>query len=134
MKSDPHLYAPELYITASPEVRAQVVNGCGPGGWKVDIIPDTIWGLDISAACNIHDWMYTVGADLAAKDEADRVFLNNVLRLVEAVGGCWLLRKLRRIRAKEYYEAVHVFGGPAFWAGKNDKSTLVAAATASVWG
>jgi hypothetical protein len=121
------LYAPEAYVSASPEVRAQVTNGCGPGGWKFDIVPDTIYGLNITEACNIHDWMYTVGEDLAAKDEADRVFLNNVLRLIEAAQGFWakLLRPLRRVRAREYYEAVHVFGGPAFWDNKNAHTSLL---------
>lgn len=119
------LYAPEIYVAASPEVRATVVNGCGPGGWKVDIVPDTIWGLNVTEACNIHDWMYTTGETIADKDEADRVLLNNLLRLIDAAGGCWLIRKLRRLRAREYYEAVQHFGGPAFWAGKNDSANLI---------
>ncbi len=78
--------------------------------------------------------MYTVGGSLADKDEADRVFLNNLLRLIEAVDSVWLLRKLRRARARTYYEAVHIFGGPAFWAGKNDKLNLVPAAVAGIRG
>lgn len=119
------LYAPELYITATPEVRAQVCNGCGPGGWKVDIIPDTIWGLCITESCNVHDWMYATGATIADKEEADRVFLNNVLRQIDAAGGCSLLRKLRRARAKEYYEAVHLFGGPAFWSNVNPITNMM---------
>jgi len=113
------LYAPPSYVTATPEVRAAAVNGCGTGGWKGSLVPDTLWGLSVTAACNIHDWMYTAGGTLADKDEADRVFLNNMLRLVEAAGGWAILKQLRRNRAREYYEAVHIFGGPAFWAGKN---------------
>lgn len=118
------LYAPESYICASPEVRKQVTNGCGPGGWKVDLVPDTVWGLDISEACNIHDWMYTVGETVTDKAEADRVFLNNCLRLVDAGSKNWILRGLRRQAVKDYYDAVHYFGGAAFWAGKNDKKNL----------
>ena len=128
------LFAPENYVLASLAVRAQVVNGCGPGGWKVDIIPDTIYGLNVSEACNIHDWMYTTGETLADKEEADRVFLNNILRLIDAADSIWLLRKLRRIRAREYFEAVSHFGGPAFWAGKNDKKNLVPASVAGIRG
>jgi len=123
------LYAPSSYVAASPQVRAQVVNGCGPGGWKVDLVPDRMYGLDVSAACDIHDWMYTVGLTLADKEEADRVFLNNLLRLIDSapgwIGQLWLVKKLRRTRARVYYEAVHHFGGPAFWSGKNPEDNMV---------
>lgn len=128
------LFAPENYVWATPEIRAMVANGCGPGGWKIDLIPDTIWGLSITEACNIHDWMYTTGETLADKEEADRVFLNNILRLIDAADSIWLLRKLRRIRAREYFEAVSHFGGPAFWDGKNDKKNLVLAGVAGIRG
>ena len=128
------LYAPEIYMTLSPEDRARIVNGCGPGGWKVDLVPDTIYGLDVSAACDIHDFMYTVGTDLQDKEEADRVLLNNILRLIEAGSGCWLMRRLRRNRARIYYEAVEHFGGPAFWSGKNPTINLVAADCAGIRG
>lgn len=113
------LYAPELYLTLPAAERKKLVNGCGPGGWKIDLVPDTIWGLDISEACNIHDFMYLIGTDLAAKEEADRVFLNNTLRLIDSRDSMRWLKKLRRQRAREYYEAVHLFGGPAYWHGKN---------------
>lgn len=119
------LYAPELYISASPEVRATVVNGCGPAGWKGRLIPDTIWGLKITEACNIHDWMYTTGETIADKDESDRVFLNNILRLIDAAGGWRLLIKLRYQRAQEYFEFVRTFGGPYFWDGKNASTNLI---------
>jgi hypothetical protein len=128
------LYAPASYVAASPEVRLQVVNGCGPGGWKVDIVPDCIWGLDISAVCDIHDWMYSVGITLADKEEADRVFLNNTLRLIDSTPGWWnqllIVKQLRRNRARVYFEAVHYCGGPAFWDGKNPQSHLIPATLA----
>lgn len=118
-------FAPESYVRAIPEVRAALVNGCGPGGWKIDLVPDTIWGLDISEVCNIHDWMYVTGRRLEDKDEADRVMLNNMLRAINAAGGWWILRFLRRRRARIYFESVHIFGGPAFWAGKNSCTQLI---------
>ena len=64
--------------------------------------------------------MYHVGQTVDDKQEADRVFLNNMLRLIEDASG-WL-KCLRRRRALKYYEAVVVFGGPAYWAGKNAPS------------
>ena len=121
------LYAPPSYNEANPEIRA-IVNGCGTGGWKGRLVPETIWGLCVTPACNIHDWMYITGATLADKDEADRVLLNNLLRLVEGAGGWPILQQLRRVRAWEYYEAVHRFGGPAFWADKNPDTHMAEAA------
>lgn len=125
MKTAPILYAPPSYIAASAEVRARVCNGCGTKGWKGKLVPDTIYGLKISEACNIHDWMYAQGSTLADKDEADRVFLNNILRIIAAEGGINALQWLRRRRAHTYYESVARFGGPAFWDGKNEQDCLL---------
>jgi hypothetical protein len=122
----PQLFAPASYNEASPEVRA-AVNGCGTAGWKGDLVPDTIWGLCITPSCNRHDWMYTCGSTLADKNEADRVFFNNMLRQIDAAGGLWIIKRLRRNRAWEYFEAVDHFGGPAFWDGKNPAVNLSAA-------
>jgi hypothetical protein len=119
MKRIPHLYAPEGYFRASVYIRQLVSNGCGTDGWKGKLVPETIWGLNISAACDIHDWMYAAGATTEEKQEADRVFLNNLLRSIEAAGGWGWLQALRRRRAMVYYRAVKYFGGPAFWADKN---------------
>jgi hypothetical protein len=124
VKTGVWLYAPAAFVQATPEVRALVVNGCGPGGWKVDLVPDRIWGLDIRIVCDIHDWMYATGETIADKEAADRTMLNNMLRMIDAAGGPWWLVKLRRIRAREYYEAISHFGGPAFWAGKNPGTEL----------
>ncbi|HBD18665.1 MAG TPA: hypothetical protein DC063_00190 [Arenimonas sp.] len=82
-------------------------------------MPDTIYGLRVTAACDIHDYMYFIGDGIEDKDAADRVFLNNLLRLI-AAGTRWdWLRRLRALRARTYYAAVCAFGGPAFWHGKN---------------
>lgn len=111
------LFAPPGYWCLTPAGKEAFCNGCGARG-TVDLVPDTIWWLDISECCNIHDYMYsTAEATLAAKDEADRVFLNNMLRLINAKGG--YLRSSRRRAAYGYYEAVQHFAGPAFWNGKN---------------
>ena len=125
------LYAPPSYIAARPEVRRLVVNGCGPAGWKGELVPNTLYGLNVAPACDIHDWMYVAGETIADKHEADRVFLNNLLRLIEAAGGPGWLRWLRRRRARIYYEAVRLFGGPAFWQQKNPPERLITAADAA---
>jgi hypothetical protein len=114
------LFAPAGYWTCSDSVRLRIVSGCGPGGgWKALLVPETLWGLSVNEACNIHDWMYHVGETIEEKKEADRVFLNNMIRIIDAKTRWNWLKRLRLRRAKIYYLAVCWFGGPAFWAGKN---------------
>lgn len=114
------LFAPQDYWETPKDVLDKIVHGCGPGtGWKESLIPDTIWGLSITGACNVHDFMYYAGENLTDKDEADRVFLNNILRTIDANTEWGFMKWLRRRRAYKYYEAVSHFGGPAFWKGKN---------------
>lgn len=132
MKKPPILFAPESYWAATPAVRKVVTNGCGTSGWKGALVPDTMYFLSVAPACNIHDWMYATGATLADKEEADRVFLNNLLRIIDNAGGWWVLKAARRTRARDYFDAVKYFGGPAFWDGKNPSNTLAAALPAGV--
>jgi len=110
------LYSPQSYEDAHPIDLALICNGCGSSKAKFDFVPDTVYGLSIKEACKIHDWMYHFGVSLKEKEEADRVFLNNMLRIIEGEGG--YLIWFRRRRALKYYEAVVHLGGPAFWEGK----------------
>lgn len=113
------LFSPPGYKTASVEELAEICNGCGAADSKFDFVPDTIWGLKITEVCNIHDYMYHYGRSLEDKEEADRVMLNNSLRLIEAQSNRFM-KPLRRRRALKYYEAVTSFGAPAFWQGKEN--------------
>lgn len=130
--STTQLFAPESYTGARRAIRAAAVNGCGTAGWKGDLVPETIYGLKITSACNIHDWMYGVGETLADKNEADRVFLNNLLRLIDGGLKWGWLRALRRRRALKYYNAVKWLGGAAFWADKNKDKTQISAQVAEI--
>jgi uncharacterized protein DUF1353 len=121
------LFAPNSYRAAQPEEKEKIVNGCGPGGWKFDLVPDTLWGLKVTKACNIHDWMYHFGQTLDDKKKADRVFLNNMLRLIDAKTKWRIVRRLRRRRARIYYEAVKRYGAPSFWSNKNKPDELLSA-------
>ena len=118
------LFAPETFWTLHPILRGKYCNGCGPKGLCGFIVPDTIWGLCITAACEIHDYMYAIGETLADKEEADRVFLNNLLRIIDAGTRYDWLKRLRNRRARTYYLAVVELGGPAFWSGKNKPEEL----------
>lgn len=113
------LFAPVGYWAMSPSARAELTNGCGPAGWKGRYIPDHLLWVSIQAACDIHDWMYRVGQTEADREEADRVFLNNMLRIVEARSTNWLTRDLRRRLALRYYATVRDHGAVYFWEDKN---------------
>ena len=65
------------------------------------------------------------------KGEADRTFLNNILRFIKFKTNKYLINTkyfkirnplliLRKRRAYKYYLAVKHFGGPAFWKDKNE--------------
>jgi hypothetical protein len=113
------LFAPKEYWALAKEQHIRVCNGCGTKGLCGLLVPDTIWGLNITDACDIHDFMYHVGKDLGDKELADRVFLNNMLRLVDENTSWKWLKRLRARRAMTYYKAVVELGGPAFWSNKN---------------
>lgn len=114
------LDAPSSFKNATVQRLQEVCNGCGAANAKFDFIPDRIYGTSIREACIIHDWDYEVGVTNEDKEEADRRFRNNLLRIIHrACKEKWYKPKfLMRIRAKEYYAGVKHFGGPAFWDGK----------------
>ena len=122
MNISPYLSAPDSYRRASPLVVSTVVNGCGPGGWKYDLVPDTILGLSVTECCNVHDWMYAEGATEIDKKRADRKLLENLYATIDAAAKRSLFHRVlkphRCVRAFEYYLAVKEFGHDAFWAGK----------------
>jgi len=116
------LWAPAEYWELTPEQRRTMCTGCGTAStWWV---PDTVWGLNITPACNIHDYMYIMGDCEKDRKTADQVFLNNIIRIIQAKTRFRILSWLRRRRAVIYYQAVRLFGGAAFWAGKNKPAEL----------
>lgn len=119
------LSAPASFKSATPEERAKVCNGCGSAKAKFDFVPDTAWGMSITASCDIHDWQYNYGRTIEDKEEADREYRNNMLRQADEAcftkGGGFFQRWLKRrryARINFYYISVKNFGGPSFWAGK----------------
>lgn len=96
--------------TQYPDVYNDVVNGCGTEStWY---IPDTIYGLDISEACNRHDYMYTMGNTEKDREFADIIFLRNLVTLIR--NNSKLLYLPRLYRAITYYFFVDEFGYAAF--------------------
>jgi len=110
------LFVLQSYLDATDAKRDEICNGCGAANAKFDFVPDTIYGLNINAACNPHDWAYYKGDTWSDKFIADLCFLNNILILVTRKAG-WL-RWPRYKRALKYWIAVHEKGDAAFWDGK----------------
>jgi len=118
------LYAPEEYWKLTPEAKAEIASGCGPGDIGDYFVPDKIWGVNVNPCCNIHDYMYYIGETEDDRVVADRVFLNNMVRIVVGkTRSRWLL-KLRLRTVRIYYSAVREFGGPAFWDSKNKETEV----------
>jgi len=109
------LNAPQSYLHATDAAKALVCNGAGPKGWGW-AVPDTIYGLSIKPAADIHDWSYMTAKTDGERLKADLMFLQNMFVLIlqrdRATG--WLGRRLlvpRLIRAILYFTAVWRLGG-----------------------
>ena len=89
-------------------------NGCGAGNAKFDFVPDTIWGLDITPICNLHDDHFVFcGPHVAGFNEANKCFKNNLIAWNDAKSN-WLMKYPRRLRIETYYKMVSNFGWSAF--------------------
>jgi len=100
--------------------------GCGPGGWGDRLVPDTVYGLSIKPACQIHDTYYRHWPDSSeqARNMIDRIFKNNMIRIVDYYTSVGWLRWLRRRRCIKYYKMVKNFGGPAFYGERNEDNQM----------
>lgn len=114
------LFASPSFKNANPDLLVKICDGCGAEHAKIDFVPETIYMLYVGYACFIHDWDYYKGTNILDKEEADRVFLNNLLRLIKLDTRWYTPKGLMRQRAKTYYKMVHWFGGPAFWRAKGE--------------
>ena len=118
------LYAPLSYWEATEEQRKAVCNGCGAkGGVNV---PDSMYFLCVTLACNIHDWMYKEGKTLGDFFFANAVFIMNLVILIVCYGSKFLA-PLRLARATEYFIAVQTLGEKSYWVEdkvKNDEMNI----------
>ena len=109
-----NLYYPENYLMVPDDICRETCNGCGSrDGINV---PDSLLGVSILEACNVHDFMYDEGKTNDDKQFADEKFLFNMYELIAEAD--WFLEIQRRVLAKWYYYAVKFFGKKAFWKGK----------------
>jgi hypothetical protein len=119
------IFAPSEYIELPQEVKDSY--GCGPGGFGDFLVPDTIWFLKVKVCCSIHDFYYRYYAENseAGRKEADDIFLNNMVRVINAKTKWLWLKKLRLRRAKTYYYMVRRYGGPSFWDSRNKTEEIL---------
>jgi len=73
------LYCPPEYRNLSVEQKNTICNGCGAKG---SILSRLIHSGEFIECCNIHDYMYAVGNTEESKQTADRVFYNNMNRVI----------------------------------------------------
>ena len=91
-----------------------IVNSCGSKGIGDKIVPDSILGVCITPACQVHDFDYFVGQTFEDKKNADRRFLENMRKIIEYESKFWPLKYIRLKIAKGYYDAVKYAGYEAF--------------------
>ena len=121
------LYAhPECWLFSTEHEKDFLSFGCGPGGAGDKLVPDTMYGLDISPACRIHDWYYRFYPEdkEEARAMADRIMKNNLLRIVEANTKSKVLLWLRRRRCHTYYIMVRKFGGSSYFEDRNTEEFM----------
>ena len=101
------LLAPQSFVNSTDDERAKVCNGAGAKGYGW-MVPDNILGERITAAADIHDWMYHEHID---KRVADQLFLRNLIEIIDTGE----LSDIPRLEiAMKYYQAVSFWGHDAF--------------------
>jgi hypothetical protein len=113
MKYKSILTAPTEYWPLDPSEKAYICNGAGPKGYEY-MVPDTMYGLSITEAADIHDYMYYIGGDEYDRRIADDVFLINMQAIVELKTKWKWLKKLLLRRVRIYYLAVTRLGHSSF--------------------
>ena len=83
-------------------------NGCGAKG-GIDV-PDSIWLINISSACNIHDIEWELSKDYNDLVDANRRFSNNLKKITDYESMNNVMRWLRRYRVSTYVSAVDLVG------------------------
>lgn len=101
------LEAPKEYWQLDETEKSKILNQCGPDGPLGSLIPNHLLGLDISAQCNVHDFMFAKAKDDEELREADRVFLKNMMTQIENHPGS--LSIWRKMLAYIYFGAVRIY-------------------------
>ena len=101
------LQAPEEYWKLDDEEKKKLFNQCGPDGPLNNLVPNHLLGLNISAQCDVHDFMFANARNSEELKEADKVFLANMMTHIEnnpSFVSIW-----RRMLAYIYFGAVRIY-------------------------
>ncbi len=115
--------------TENPAEIVRLCNGVGStvgwAAWFYHLIPNTIWGLDITPASDIHDVDYVYPKSFRIyteaayhKRKADRRIYNNILALIDMHTRYEWLKDLRVSRTRKYYFVLLSCGNESFLDGK----------------
>lgn len=103
--------APVHFWNLSAAQLGEICNGMGPKGYGW-LVPDTMYGMDLGPAGDVHDAMYKLG--LWTRLQCDKLFLENMLNIIEDESDSKILAWLRRRRAHKYYWAVRAGGASSY--------------------
>ena len=108
---------PSIYVS-------DFTSYCGAGKGLGDIIvPETIWGLRISPACFVHDFMWADANPTWEEFHASNaIFLRNIISLIMGQSKSSILKYFRMYRAVTYYNAVDHIGQNIFWSIKHKQA------------
>lgn len=104
------ILAPDSYWRASKEEIRQRSNGCGPPTFLSVFVSNSIWGVDVSKACEIHDYQYSKKMSSSKRKFADYIFKENLFKIIDNDGGGDIEKLLKKGIANIYYYAVRLFG------------------------
>ena len=108
IQTEDGLWLRGAFLHLTEEAKAEICNGIGAASGLSKHIPSTIWGLDCKIAGDIHDYDYAIGGTAADRRIADQVFLHNLYVLIDK--GCWILKWVRKNRARAYFVALRLGG------------------------
>jgi hypothetical protein len=92
---------------------------CGAGKAGDKFIPDSVWGVNISPACWVHDQMWSMApATWGAFHYSNSVLLLNCAFIIQARSANVVSCKIRLASAANYWLGVTIAGSPIFWAMK----------------
>lgn len=100
------LLAPLDMVRKPMDEILDATNGCGREGIENVLVPDTIWGLDVSPVCRVHDWMYGHAGSVEEENYADAIFGANLISIIQQHTTFAPLKWLRLRRAYKYVDAV----------------------------
>jgi lysozyme len=100
---------------------------CGAGVGIGDIIvPETMYGLSVSPACDIHDAMWDIAEPSWIEfHQSNSIFLSNILSIIHHRSSSITLEHLRNYRAVTYYNTVNTIGSKIFWKLKKEQGELL---------